>query len=70
MADAAPKAGYTVSLFVSKTVPAHSVKEDRYSEPRSFPAETTELARVTYEGGELEALLEKAKKTVDLVEEV
>ncbi|AVR57221.1 hypothetical protein SEA_CHILIPEPPER_60 [Microbacterium phage ChiliPepper] len=68
MAEAKPKAGYTVSLFVSKSTPAYTAK-DGY-DTRSFPAETVELARVTYEGGELEALLEKAKKTVDLVEEV
>ncbi|QDH92439.1 hypothetical protein SEA_CELAENA_60 [Microbacterium phage Celaena] len=68
MAASATKPGYTVSLFVSKTTPAREEK-DGYN-TRSFPAETIELARVSYEGGELEALLEKTKKTVDLIEEV
>ncbi|QOP64299.1 hypothetical protein QDW16_gp05 [Microbacterium phage Quenya] len=62
------KNGYVVSLFVSKTTPERTEK-DGYN-TRSFPAETVELARVTFEGGELEKLLEKAKKSVDLVEEV
>ncbi|AUG84859.1 hypothetical protein PBI_DISMAS_62 [Microbacterium phage Dismas] len=64
-----PKPGYTVSLFVSKKVEPHSVKEGQY-DTREFPGQTVELARVEYRGGELEALLEKAKQAVDLIEEV
>ncbi|QDP45299.1 hypothetical protein SEA_SHARKBOY_63 [Microbacterium phage Sharkboy] len=68
MAASSVKPGYVVSVFVSKTTPAR-VEKSGY-DTQSFPAETVELARVVFEGGELEALLEKSKKAIDLVEEV
>lgn len=60
-----PKPGYTVSLFISKKTEPHSIKDGQY-DTREFPGQTIELARAEFRGGELEALLEKAKKAIDL----
>lgn len=63
------KPGYTVKLSVSKTTPAHTEKDGQY-DTRSFSEETVELARFTFQGGELEPLLGTAKDIIDLVQEV
>ena len=65
MATAAPKPGYVVSLFVSKTTPEFKEK-DGY-DTRTFPEHTIELARVVLSGEDLEGLLSDAKESADLV---
>lgn len=67
MADTPPQAGYTISLFVSRKVPPHTVK-DGY-EKTEFPGETVELGRVELRGSDLETLLGKTKDHIDLIEE-
>ena len=67
MADKAPDPGYTISLFVSRKVPAHSVKEGY--EKVEFPGETVELGRVELRGSDLQTLLGKTKDHIDLIEE-
>jgi len=66
-ADPKPPAGYTISLFVSRTTPEHTVKEGY--ENRTFPKDTVELGRVELRGGDLETLLAKTKNHIDLIEE-
>ncbi|QJD49879.1 hypothetical protein QDW19_gp64 [Microbacterium phage AvGardian] len=67
MADKAPEAGYTISLFVSRKTPPHT-KGTGY-EKQEFPGETVELGRVELRGTDLETLLGKTKSHIDLIEE-
>ena len=67
MADQAPPAGYTISLFVSRTTPPHT-KGTGYGK-QEFPGETVELGRVELRGTDLETLLGKTKDPIDLIEE-
>ncbi|UGL61880.1 hypothetical protein SEA_FRANKLIN22_67 [Microbacterium phage Franklin22] len=64
-AETRPPVGYTISLFVSKTTPEHTVKEGY--ENRTFPRDTVELARVELRGSDLEALLSDSKEHIDLI---
>ena len=59
------KPAYTITLFVSKRQPAHTTKVG-YDE-RTFPAQTTELARIELGGEDLEGLLSDVKETIDIV---
>ena len=61
-----PKPEYTISLFISEKVKAHSVKEGQY-DTREFPGKTRELARVELRGEDLAAMLSDTKEHIDLV---
>lgn len=67
MADKAPAAGYTISLFVSRKTPPYSTTEGY--DKVEFPGETVELGRVELRGTDLETLLSKTKDHIDLIEE-
>ena len=67
MADKAPVAGYTISLFVSRKTPPHTAGSGY--EKQEFPGETIELGRVELRGSDLGTLLGKTKDHIDLIEE-
>ena len=62
-------AGYTISLFVSKTTPEHTetTSSGYAAQTSTVPRDTVELARIELRGTDLEAMLSDTKEHVDLI---